>query len=335
LNANQSRPLREGLFYGMAAYTWWGLIPLYFKFLEAVPPLEMLAHRVVWSFVVLAVVALVSRRWAMLVRAVSSPRTAATLVLTAVLIAINWATYIYAVSHGQVVQASMGYFLTPLMNVLLGMLILGERLRRLQWVGVALAVAGVVCLATSAGEVPYIALLLAVSFGFYALLRKTVRAEATVGLLFETALVAPLAAGYLLWLEARGVPTWNNLPQPHLLVLIASGVVTTTPLLLFVMAARRLPLTTMGFLQYLSPTLQFLLAVLAFEEPFGRAEWISFAWIWAAVSVYLADSIYARQRSRIQSPLAADQPAACEQAESADNVELAERLGGACRSTVS
>lgn len=293
--------LKRGFVYGAAAYGLWGLLPLYFKALAHVPPLEILSHRIVWSVVLLAGVIALQRRWSDVRRVVSSPRTLGTLLLTTAFIGVNWLTYIYSVSSNQVIQASLGYFINPLVNVALGVLVLRERLRRWQVAGLLLAGVGVLNLTLLGGQVPWIALTLAISFGFYGLLRKLVPVDGISGLFFETALLLPLSAGYALFLQATGEGHFARAGHATTLLMIFSGLATAIPLILFAGAARRLPLTTLGFLQYLAPTLQFLLAVLAFGEPFSLAQLGSFACIWGAIAIYSVDSVRAyRAATRIQ-----------------------------------
>jgi len=280
---------RAGTVAAAAAFFLWGLFPLYWKMLAAVPALEVVAHRTAWGFVaVLAWVAL-RRLWADARAVASRPGTVARLAGSAVLIGLNWLLYVWAVAHDHVVEASLGYFINPLVNVLLGVLVLRERLSRAQWLAVALAAAGVAVLTVGHGRLPWIALALAVSFGLYGLARKTVGADAVVGLLWETGLLAPLAAGWLVSLEAGGSGAFG-VAQPGTSALLAlGGAVTAVPLVLFAVGARSLPLSTLGLLQYLSPSIQFLLAVLVFREPFTAAHAATFACIWAALGVLTWD----------------------------------------------
>ena len=273
----------------VAAYVMWGLFPLYWKMLAAVPALEVVAHRTAWGLVSVAAWVSLRGRWADARAVASHPRTILRLAGSAALIGLNWLLYIWAVIHDHVVEASLGYFINPLVNVLLGVLVLRERLGRAQWVAVALAAAGVAVVTLAHGRLPWIALALAVSFGLYGLARKTVGADAVVGLLWETALLTPLAAGYLVALELRGVGAFGP-SDPGLAALLAlAGAVTAVPLALFALGARALPLSTVGLLQYLSPSLQFLLAILVFREPFTPAHAATFACIWAALAILTWD----------------------------------------------
>lgn len=279
-----------GALYGVAAFGFWGLVPIYFKAVSSVRAWEVLAHRVIWSLVFLLLLIAVLRNWRHTRAVLRSRRTLLTLAVTTVLIAVNWYTFIWAVANDQVMQASLGYFINPLVNVLLGFVFLRERLRRWQSLSVLLAAVGVAFLTVSRGHFPIIGLVLAFSFGFYGLLRKTARVEALVGLTVETALLFPLALAFLVFLLLRGEAAFWYESRAVDLLLIAAGLVTAVPLLWFAAAARRLRLATLGFLQYLAPTGHFLLAVLAYGEPFGRSELVAFTCIWTALLVYSIDA---------------------------------------------
>jgi chloramphenicol-sensitive protein RarD len=291
VNQIDKRGARYGVLCGIAAYGSWGIFPLYFKTVAGVSPVEVLAHRAVWSFVMLAVLAGLLGRWRELWRELHSRRLLAMLMLSTLFIAANWLTFIYAVTSGQVLQASLGYFINPLVNVLLGILFLGERLRPRQTLSIGLALAGVLLLTALVGELPWVALALALTFSLYALMRKLMPVDGFLSLTVETLVMAPLGLAYLGCLAAASGRETLGLGTVGLLML--SGPITTVPLLFFGAAARRLRLSTMGILQYLSPTLQFLLAVVAFGEPFSRAQLLSFACIWAAVLIYALDSLSA------------------------------------------
>jgi chloramphenicol-sensitive protein RarD len=278
----------RGLAAGLAAYLWWGLAPLYFHALAAVPPLEILAHRVVWSVAFLALVLSIAGRWAQVREALSSARRVAALAASTALISTNWGIFIWAISRERLLEASLGYFINPLVNVALGALVLREPLGRRQLAALSLAALGVALLVARVGAFPWIALALALTFGFYALVRKRARADALAGLLVETALLAPLALGFLVARGAAGA--FGHALGPSAL-LAAAGVVTAVPLVLFGVAVRHLRLSSMGVLQYVAPTCQFLLAVLVFDEPFGAAQASAFALIWIALALYTADAI--------------------------------------------
>jgi len=294
----ESKASYRGAVYGIAAYGLWGLIPLYFKAVDQVAPSEVLAHRAFWSFVFLAVLVGLVGRWAELWRELHSPKLVAILGLNALLMASNWLVFIYAVESKQTVQASLGYFINPLLNVLLGVVFLRERLRRLQMVSIALAALGASMWAWLLGGVPWIALACAGTFGFYALMRKKTPVDGLASITVETLLMTPVALVYLAFLALTGKITGSGPETIGLLSL--SGLCTTVPLLFFAAAARRLPLSTLGILQYLSPTGQFLVAVLAFGEPFGSGQMISFACIWTAIGIYTADSLRATRQSPLE-----------------------------------
>jgi chloramphenicol-sensitive protein RarD len=282
--------------YGLAAYTWWGVVVVYFKAVSHVPSLEVLAHRIVWALVLLSTLLALRHRWPQVLAAVRTRRTLLTLVATAFLVAINWLTFIWAVSHSRVVQASLGYFTNPLVNVLLGFLFLRERLRPAQWVSVALAAVGVTYLTVALGEVPWIALTLAFSFGFYGLLRKVAAVGALEGLTIEAMVLLPIAGSYLIFLASRGSLVFGHRDVRTDGLLVAAGAVTALPLLWFSNAARRLRLATVGFLQYLAPSLQLMLGVLLYGEPFRRHHQITFAFIWTALAIYSIETYRGRPR---------------------------------------
>lgn len=291
---------RLGVLYGLAAYGLWGIFPLFFKALFAydATPLEILAHRAIWSFLLLAVIVSAQRRWPELVAALRTPRVLAMLAASTLLIATNWLAFLWAVSTGQVMQSSLGYFLTPLANVALGVIVLRERLRLGQVVGIVLATIGVLAMATVGDTFPWIALTLAVTFAFYGLCRKTVAVDSLMGLTVETLLMTPLGIAGVIWLEVTGRAPAGGWEVYALL--IAAGLATAIPLLFFAASARRLKFVTIGFLQFLGPTLQFLVAVFAFGEKFDPVKQISFGFIWAAVAVYIVDSLLAYRRGSQQ-----------------------------------
>jgi chloramphenicol-sensitive protein RarD len=281
---------RQGFFYGLAAYGLWGLMPLYFWLIvERATALEMVACRVGWSFLFLCLVVTALRGWGKVRAAVADRGIMLALSASAVMIAINWIAYVYAVDTSQVLQASLGYFITPLVNVTLGVLILGERLRYFQSIGIALAALGVAILILAGGEVPYISIALALSFGSYGLLRKLAPVDGMSGLLVETAIMGPPAIALFAYLRFQpGVEPYSTSTN---LLLASSGIVTAMPLLFFGAAARRLPLTTLGILQYLAPSVQFLFAILLFKEPLTSVKLASFLFIWTAVAVYTYGSL--------------------------------------------
>ncbi|MEO5640365.1 MAG: EamA family transporter RarD [Sphingomicrobium sp.] len=290
-----ARSTRIGFVFGLAAYAGWGVLPLYFKLLKSVEPVAIVAHRICWSVILLAVLISVVRGWGKVRAALAAPRTAALLGLSAVLIATNWLLYVYAVNNGHILAGSLGYYLNPIANILLGRFVLKESLSRLQWAAVALAVAGIAVLAVGALGQLWISLILCASFATYGLVRKTVAADALTGLGVETAFLFPLALGYLVLTHVAGAPPIG--PTPHVSLLLAlSGIISTVPLLLFTAAARRLPYSTMGMLQFLAPTMQFLIAVFVYGEPFTRTHAIAFAAIWGALILYIAALVIAARR---------------------------------------
>jgi chloramphenicol-sensitive protein RarD len=296
--ADAARPgdTPAGIAYGIAAYGLWGLIPFYFRLLIDVPPTEVLAHRAWWSFVVLAAAILVFGQGGDVRAVFARRRTVLSLAASAAFIAVNWFLYIYAVSNELIVQASLGYYITPLANVLIGVTLLGERLRRLQTAALVLAAAGVTTLTILSGTVPWISLLLAASFSMYGYVRKIAAAEALVGLFVETLLMSPLALVYLAYLARQGTGVFGWHDVTNSVQLMVGGIVTTIPLVCFGAAVRRLKMTTIGFLQFLAPTLQLAVAVLAFGELFTAAHLLAFSLIWIAVGLYLADAVLVRRR---------------------------------------
>lgn len=285
-----SHPSRSGFVFATGAYLIWGLSPLFWKLLTGVPPFEQLAHRVLWCAVLLAGVLTAGGRWGELARALGQGRVVLTLVASTVFIAANWFVYLYAVVEERIVEASLGYFINPLVTVLLGLLVLGERLSRAQGVALLLAAGGVALLTYHLGQLPWISLVLACSFGLYGLLRKTVDASPEVGLLAEALLLSPLLLAWLLREEVTGGGAFGAGGWGVRGLLLATGVITAVPLLLFTHGARRLPLSTVGFLQYLAPTCQFLLAVLVYREPFDLHQLGAFVLIWLGLVVFTADA---------------------------------------------
>ncbi|MGY1774692.1 EamA family transporter RarD [Geodermatophilus sp. SYSU D00804] len=282
---------RAGTAAGLAAYGLWGVFPLYFPLLEPAGGVEIVAHRIVWSLLFVAVLLTVLRRWALVRAAVTDRRTLLVLAGASVLIAANWLVFVYGVNSGHVVETSLGYFINPLVSVLLGVVVFAERLRPLQWAAVGLAAVAVVVLTVDHGRPPWIALALAATFGSYGLLKKLVRVEAAPGLFVETAVTFLPALVLLAVLQATGRGTAGSEGTGHLLLLAASGVATAVPLLLFAAAARRIPLSTVGLLQYVTPLMQLALGVFVFHEPMPPARLAGFAIVWAALAVFTVDSL--------------------------------------------
>ncbi len=280
----------KGLLLGVGAYASWGVLPLYIHLLKDVPALQLLAHRVLWSLLLLTGIVLLLRRGKAMLAAARG-RTLLYLLASTVMIAINWIVYIWAVQHDHVIEASLGYFMNPLVNVALGMIVLGERLRRLQGVAVGIAAAGVLVMAAGGGAL-WISLSLAVSFSLYGLIRKLAAIDALGGLTMETLLLAPLCLAWLVHVEQAGAASWGQ-RLPLDLMLVLAGVVTALPLLMFAAAARRMAYSTLGLLQYIAPTLQFLMAVLIFGEPLHAAHIVTFALIWTGCGLFAWDMVRA------------------------------------------
>ncbi|HET7386234.1 MAG TPA: EamA family transporter RarD [Nocardioidaceae bacterium] len=287
---------RRGLLLGVAAYAMWGLFPLYWPLLEPAGAVEILAHRIFWSLVVMAVLVLVVRRGARVRRVLADSRTRTLLSIAAVVIGVNWGTYIWGVNNAHVVETSLGYFINPLVTVLMGVLILGERLRRVQWIALALAAAAVIGLTVEYGHPPWVALVLAFSFGTYGLLKKQANVGAVESLTVEATVLSPVAVAYIVWLGVTGASNFGTHGAGHALLLTTAGVVTAVPLLCFSGAATRVPLTTIGLLQYLTPTIQFLIGVFVLGEPMPAARWAGFAVIWVALALFTFELVTHRRR---------------------------------------
>lgn len=285
------------MFFGVSAYLLWGIFPAYFPLLEPAAPLEIIAHRIIWTLVFMSVVLTLSRRWGELFRA--SRHTWIRLALAGFLVAINWLVYVIAVNSGHVADAALGYFINPLVSVLLGVVFLHERLRPLQTMSVLIAAAAVLLLTVVGGQPPVMGLMLALSFGFYGLVKKGLPVSAQASVTAETIVTAPFALAYLFWLHAQGTSTFGTHGTTHALLLMSAGVVTAIPLLLFGAAARRIPLATIGMLQYMTPTMQMLWAVFIMQEHLSQIRWIGFVIIWISVALYLLDlALRQRQRAR-------------------------------------
>ncbi len=299
---DEHRTRRAGLLLGLGAYLLWGVLPLYFKAVDHVASTEIVAHRILWSLLFLALLATLLGKWPAIRTALATPRVLMTLMLTSLLIGANWLIWIYSVVSGHVLEGSLGYYLNPLVNVLFGVFLLKEKLTRAQVFAVFLAAAGVAVLAAGAGGAIWISLSLAFSFATYGFLRKVAPVDSLEGLTIETALLTPLALGWVLWLQAGGGAAFLAGDARTDLLLIAAGAVTAVPLLLFTAAARRLAYSTLGFLQYIAPSLQFLLAVLAFGEPFGLAHAICFGAIWTALLIFAFEGVRMSAKARVAAP---------------------------------
>jgi chloramphenicol-sensitive protein RarD len=294
--------MNKGIWFGIGAYGIWGLFPIYWKLIHGVPPLQTVAHRLSWSLVFLAILVTILREWKPLRKSITG-RALAIYALAAVLLTLNWAVYIWAVDSGFVVETSLGYFINPLVNVMLGVIFMGERLSVLKWIPVGIATAGVVYLTVSYGSLPWISLALAFSFGLYGLIKKLSPLGALHGLTVETAILFIPAVGFLIFSEVRGVGAFGHISTLTTILLAMAGLVTALPLLLFSGAARSIPLSTLGLLQYIAPTLQFLLGVFAYGEPFTQDRLIGFSIIWAALILLTVGGFYERRKALVTEPV--------------------------------
>jgi chloramphenicol-sensitive protein RarD len=287
-----------GILYATLAFFCWGLFPLYFHALDEVPPQEILAHRMLWSLLFLVIVLSVRQQWKWLPKVLRQPRILDSFVASALLLTANWFIYIWSVNNGHVIDASLGYFINPLINVLLGLVVLKEKLRRGQWIAMAVAASGVGWLTWQAGELPWIALILGITFGGYGLLRKTAALAALEGLSLETMILFPLALVYVLWLSWHGHNAFLNTSHDSTRwLLAAAGPITAIPLLLFAAGARKIPMAVLGLIQYLSPTMQALLGVWVFHEAFPTARLAGFLVIWTALILYVLEGLWVSRRN--------------------------------------
>jgi chloramphenicol-sensitive protein RarD len=288
---------RYGIGYGLAAYGLWGAVPLFWPLVARAGSLELLAHRVVWSLVISVVLALLllPKGW---YGRTATRRTLLMLGLAAAVVSVNWGVYIWAVNHGHVVETSLGYYINPILSILVGVAVLGERMAPLQWASVGLAFLAVVVLTVEYGRLPWISLVLAASFATYGVMKKQVNRGAVETLTIESALLTPVALGYLVYLQTQGGSTFVTLGWVHSLLLVATGVVTVVPLLFFAASATRLPLSTLGLLQYLAPTLQFLLGILYFHEDMSTGRWVGFGLVWLALMIMSGHGLHRANLSR-------------------------------------
>ena len=290
------RQTRQGGYFALAAYCIWGVAPIYFKLVGHVQPLEIIAHRVTWSAILLMAVLALSGKLGELRLPLKS---LGWLLLSAMLLACNWLIFVFAVLNDQIIDTSLGYFINPLVSVFLGIFFLGERLRPLQWLALSIAFLGVMIQLVVLGHLPLISLALAFSFGFYGLIRKNLNLPAVSGLALETLIILPFALGYLVWQQARGALAFSNLSLETDLLLVLGGVVTSLPLLFFAGAVTRLSLTTVGIFQYLAPSLTLLLAVFYFEEPFNRVQFATFFCVWVSIVIFTTEAVgYHRKHYR-------------------------------------
>ncbi len=288
--------MKNGALAALAAYTLWGLLPIYWKAVERAPAAEILSHRAVWAVVVVLILLAVQRQWGWVGRIARKPAILAPFVATTLLLAANWFIYLWANNNGHIVEVSLGYFINPLFSVLLGVLFLRERMRPGQWAAIGLAFAGVTYLTLSYGHLPWIAISLALTFGFYGLIRKTAPLGSVEGLTIETGLMFLPALIYLGYLAAHGTGTFGSAGLPTSLLLAGAGLATAIPLILFAKGARSVPLSTLGVLQYIAPTLQFLVGVVIFREGFSQSQTIGFTIIWTALLLYWLEGLVTRRR---------------------------------------
>lgn len=283
--------MKQGVTYGILAYLLWGLLPLYWKLFLQVPAGEILAHRIIWSFVFVGLILLVMRRWNEMRLLAKDRKKMLLMMCSSLIISANWLLFIWAVNNGRVIETSLGYYINPLINILFGVVFLKERMKLGQWIAIGMAAAGVSILAIQYGEVPWIAISLALTFASYGLLKKTVQVDSMLSLAWETMLMFPLSLGYLLYMQMQGEQVAFGLGVGTMILLTLSGVATMLPLYWFALATQRLPLSTVGFLQYIAPSTSLLLAVFLFQEPFTTTHMYSFAFIWGALVVFTISSV--------------------------------------------
>jgi chloramphenicol-sensitive protein RarD len=288
--------MKKGIWYGIGAYLLWGVFPIYWKWLQSVPAIQVISHRIIWSFILLALIMLVTRQWKAFRSAALSRRVVLIYLVSAILLGINWLTYVWAVNAGFVVETSLGYFINPLLSVLLGVVFLHERLRTWQWALIGLAALGVTYVAVSYGQFPWIALTLAFSFGIYGYVKKAAPLGSLYGLTLETSLLFLPAVGFLLVMERQGQGAFLHAGLAKDMLLAGAGVVTTIPLLLFASAAQRIPLSMVGVLQYITPTMQFLLGVFVYHEPFNQSHLIGFCIVWLALILFWVEGFLTGRR---------------------------------------
>jgi chloramphenicol-sensitive protein RarD len=288
--------MKSGIWYAVGAYAAWGLLPIYWKLLSDVPAPQLLAHRIVWSFITLVIVVVAMRQWRAFAAIAGRRRVLVAYTAAALLIGVNWLTYVYGVNAGFIVETSLGYFINPLLSVALGVLVLRERLRPIQWLPIVLASAGVTYLTVAYGSLPWIALVLALTFALYGLIKKTVAIGSLFGLTLETGILLLPATVYLTMVESGGSGALAGATPTAIALLVGAGVMTTLPLLMFASAASRIPLSLVGILQYIAPTLQFLIGVLVYDEPMTRARLVGFGLVWIALVIFAVESVVAHRR---------------------------------------
>ena len=302
--------MKQGILFGIGAYALWGFFPIYWKLLPHVPALQLLGNRIAWSFLLLAAVIIVAKKWPEFRSAALSAKSLRIYAIAAVLISINWLMYVWAVNAGNIIETSLGYFMNPLLSMLMGVIFLRERLRTLQWIPVVLAAAGVIYLTFTYGRLPWIALVLAFSFGLYGLVKKLAPHGSLYGLALETGILFLPALGFLAHADFSGSGSLLRVDLKTDLLLIGAGVITIIPLLMFASAARRLPLTTLGILQYIAPVVQFLLGVLVYREPFDQDRLIGFGLVWLALLIFSAEGYFTYRSAQIANRRGSDKLAA-------------------------
>ena len=293
---------QKGTWYAAAAYGIWGFVPIYWKWLQEIPALQLICHRIIWSSVLLLAIVVGSHNWSALWHAARSRRVIGIYAAAAVVVGINWFVYVWAVNAGFIMQTALGYFINPLVSVFLGVLVFHEKLRPWQWVAIGLACLGVLTLTAVHGSLPWIALALAFSFGTYGLLKKMAPLGAIQGLALETSILFVPAIVYLMYVDRLGTGGFGHAGGVRTLLMVGTGPVTTLPLLLFAAAIRRIPLSAMGMLQYINPTMQFLIGVLLYKEPFTSAQFVGFGIVWAALAMYAVEG-YVTGRNRALPPV--------------------------------
>jgi chloramphenicol-sensitive protein RarD len=300
--------MKKGILFAIGAYVLWGLFPAYWKLLQHVPAMQLIAHRVIWSFIILILFILISKQRNQFIEAIRSPKVIWIYMGAALLIGLNWWVYVWGVNTGFIVETSLGYYINPLVSVLIGVVFLQERLRRYQWVSIGLASVGVIYLTIMYGKLPWIALSLAFTFGIYGYVKKTAPLNALHGLSFETGILFIPAMIFLSGAEVNGEGAFLHTGFGSDLLMVGAGVATIVPLLLFSTAAQLIPLSTVGFLQYIAPTFQLLLGVLVYREPFNQTQWIGFGLVWLALALYTVEGILFRRSSMNdqQSPAVGD-----------------------------
>lgn len=285
--------MKKGIWYAFGAYTLWGLFPIYWKWLINVPAIQVISHRIVWSFILLLIIILFTQKWTQF-RRLLNRRVLAVHIISSALLSVNWLVYVWGVNAGFVVETSLGYFINPLFSVVLGVVFLRERLRIFQWLPVGIAGIGVTYLTWVYGSLPWIAFSLALSFGLYGLIKKTAPLGSLFGLTLETGLAFIPALGYLIFLELSGAGDFGHLVVQENFLLIGAGVVTTVPLLMFASAAQRIPLTMVGIMQYIAPTLQFLIGILIYKESFTSTKLIGYSMVWIALIIFWIEGVFAQ-----------------------------------------